>query len=106
MKLPIDTTNVAFACAGEPTLDVNFETKAPRSDAEGRPLYRVALLAIANGAGEVITVKVGGEPKGLSVLGPVKVIGLEANAWSMGERSGVSFRATRIEAGIPARGAA
>jgi hypothetical protein len=32
---------------------------------------------------------------------PVKVVGLVAQPWTMGDRSGVAFRATRIEPAIP-----
>lgn len=46
-----------------------------------------------------------GESKGLSVGGAVKVSGLVATTWAMGDRSGVSFRAAKVEP-APARAAA
>jgi len=47
MRLPIDTVAVQFMSAGpaEPVLD--FETKAPRLDGNGQPLYSVHLFAIS-----------------------------------------------------------
>ena len=32
---------------------------------------------------------------------PVKVAGLVAQPWTMADRSGVAFRATRIESAVP-----
>jgi hypothetical protein len=39
MRLPIDTSAISFLCAlaAEPVLD--FETKRPRADENGEPLY-------------------------------------------------------------------
>lgn len=47
MRLPIDTVAVQFMTAGpaEPVLD--FDTKAPRLDGSGQPLYSVHLFAIS-----------------------------------------------------------
>jgi hypothetical protein len=44
-----------------------------------------------------ITVKVSGEPKGLSEFTPVKITNLIATTWEVGTNHGVSFRAERIE---------
>ncbi len=98
MKLPIDTTGMTFMCgaATEPVRE--FDTKRPKADENGEPMYSVQLVTMATGGGsEIITVKVGGEPKGVSQGVYVKVTGLVASPWSMSDRSGVSFRATRIE---------
>jgi hypothetical protein len=42
-------------------------------------------------------VKVAGEPRGVTHGAAVKVTGLMATPWAMGDRSGVAFRADRIE---------
>ena len=52
---------------------------------------------MADGAAEVISVKVAGEPKGITQGATVKVTGLVATPWTMGERSGVAYRATQLE---------
>ena len=44
-----------------------------------------------------------GEPKGLGEFTPVKVTDLVASTWTMGERTGVSFKAAKVEATVPAR---
>jgi hypothetical protein len=104
MRLPVDTTAVNFVSAGPPSPSVDFETKAARTDENGQALYEVELFALGGGAKDRIKVRVAGEPKGLGDFTPVKVVGLQAVTWSMGERTGVSFRAQKVEA--PSRGAA
>ena len=97
MKLPIDTGSVKFAAAGpaEPVLD--YETRAPKLDENGTPLFNVPLFAAGTGIKDSITVKVAGEPKGLSEFTMVKVTNLIATTWEVGNNHGVSFRADRIE---------
>jgi hypothetical protein len=97
MRLPIDTTSVKFAAAGpaEPVLD--YETRAPKLDENGVALFNVPLFAAGTGVKDSITVKVAGEPKGLSEFTLVKVTNLMATTWEVGSNHGVSFRAERVE---------
>lgn len=97
MRLPIDTNAVRFATAGpaEPVLD--FESRTHRVDDAGQPLYNVHLFAAGDRVRDSITVRVAGEPKGLAEFTSVKVTGLVATTWEIGDRHGVSFRADRIE---------
>ena len=97
MRLPIDTGSVKFAAAGlaEPVLD--YETKAPKLDENGVALFNVPLFAAGSGIKDSITVKVSGEPKGLTEFTLVKVTNLVASTWEVGNNHGVSFRADRIE---------
>ena len=102
MRLPIDTSAIKFAAAGpaEPVLD--FATKAPRTDENGVPLYSVPVFAAGSGVKDSITIKVVGEVKGLSEFTQVKITGLLAQTWEVGDNHGVSFRAERIEVLKPA----
>jgi len=97
MRLPIDTQTVKFAAAGpaEPVLD--YETRAQKLDENGTALFNVPLFAAGSGVKDSITVKVSGEPKGLSEFTPVKITNLTATTWEVGTNHGVSFRAERIE---------
>jgi hypothetical protein len=62
----------------------------------------VQLIALTDGAAEIIAVKVPGQPgPGIRQGHPVKVVGLVAQPWAMGDRSGVAFRAARIESAVP-----
>jgi hypothetical protein len=101
MKLPVDTSAIAFLCAVEAEPVVDFETKRPRADENGEPLYMVQLIAMTDGAAEILAVKVPGHPSGLRQGHPVKVHGLVAQPWTMADRSGVAFRAARIEPAVP-----
>jgi hypothetical protein len=98
MKLPVDTSAIAFLCALEPQPLLRFDTKEPRADENGEPLYVVQLIALAEGEAEILAVKVRGQPSQAIRQGhPVKVTGLVAQPWSMNDRAGVAFRAARIE---------
>ena len=102
MKLPVDTSAIAFLCAVEAEPVVDFETRRPKADENGEPLYVVQLIALSDGAAEIIAVKVPGQPSaGIRQGHPVKVSGLVAQPWTMQDRSGVAFRAARIEPAVP-----
>jgi len=93
MKLPVDTSAIAFLCAVEAEPVVDFETKRPRADENGEPLYVVQLIALSDGSAEILAVKVPGMPSAAIRQGhPVKVHGLVAQPWTMNDRSGVPFR--------------
>jgi hypothetical protein len=98
LKLPVDTSAIAFLCALEPQPLLAFDTKQQRADENGEPLYVVQLIALAEGEAEILAVKVPGQPSQAIRQGhPVKVTGLVAQPWSMNDRAGVAFRAARIE---------
>ena len=82
MKLPVDTSAIAFLCAVEAEPVVDFETRRPRADENGEPLYMVQLIALTDGAAEILAVKVPGMPSGLRQGHPVKVTGLVAQPWT------------------------
>jgi hypothetical protein len=105
MRLPVDTSAVHFVTAGPPEPAIDFDTKAPTLDETGQPVFKVHLFSVGAAGRDLITVKVTGEPKGLAEFTPVKVTELVATTWSMGDRSGVSFKATKVETVTPARSA-
>ncbi len=96
MKLPVDTSGMTFMCATAPEPVLDFETKRPRADENGELLYSVQVVALAEGSAEIIGVKVPGEPS-VAQGTALRIDGLVASPWSIGDRSGVSFRASRIE---------
>lgn len=108
MKLPIDTSGFTFmvALAPEPVLD--FESKRQKASEDGELLWSVQLVALGEGSAQILPVKVAGQPSPAIKQGvPVRVTGLVASPWSMdGGRSGVSFRASKIEAVAPAKAGA
>src|SRR5215213_7028903 len=101
VKLPVDTSAIAILCAMPPEPVVDFETKRPRADENGEPLYVIQLLALGDGSADLLAVKVPGMPSQAIRQGhPVKVHGLVAQPWTMNDRSGVAFRAARVEPAV------
>ena len=101
MRLPIDTAAIAFLCALAPEPVIDFETRRPKADETGEPLYVIQLIAMGDGSADLLAVKVPGVPSPAIRQGaPVKVAGLVAQPWTMADRSGVSFKAARVEPAI------
>jgi len=96
MKLPIDTAGLTFMCASEPEAVLDFETKKHKADENGEPLYGVQIVALGDGGAEVINVKTPGRPS-VGAGQTLSVTQLVATPWSMGDRSGVAYRAAKIE---------
>lgn len=98
MNLLIDTSKSAFIAASEPEAVIDQGTSVPKMTPEGQPLFSVQVVMLGGDRADVIKVRVAGKPSGVSSGVPIKVDGLMATPWSMGDRSGVSFRADRIAA--------
>ncbi len=98
MRLPIDTSQLTFMCAAPARPVTDFDTKQHKADQlTGELLYKVQTVALDAEGAEIIHLTVAGDPKvGQGAM--LKLEGLVALPWSMGDRSGVSFRASKIEA--------
>lgn len=103
MLLPIDTAPLRFLLSGDPVAVLDYETRLPRTDAEGRPLYRVPVIVTGTGQkrAPAVDVTVPGPveelPQGVAVL----FHGLTLRAWALRgddgrERSGVTLRAAGV----------
>lgn len=103
MRIPVDTKSITFLAASAPERAVDYDSRQPKVEEDGRPLFVVSLVALDSEGAQVIPVKVPGEPKGIAQGTSVTVTNLVASPWAIGEKSGVSFRAERIE---PASGSA
>lgn len=98
MRLPINTSAMTFVVAGpaEPVRD--FASKQQKVDESGAPLFAVPLMVLGSEQPEIISVKLSGEVTGLVPGQAAKVHDLVATPWTMGDRSGVSYRAAKVEA--------
>jgi hypothetical protein len=96
MFLPIDTSQMSFTAADEPRQVLDFESREPKADRNGQPIY--ALRVFADLLGAVITVKFAGEAAGVGRGSEVSVTGLTAIWWEIDGRNGLAFRAERVEA--------
>ena len=98
MKLPIDSSRITFLSTGEPEALTEHDSDRQRLDKDGKPLYTVRVVALAEGEAEILAVRVAGMPaKGIGQGSPVRVTGLSATPWAMGDRAGVTYRAERVE---------
>ncbi|NEB32430.1 hypothetical protein G3I62_25645 [Streptomyces sp. SID14446] len=104
-SIPVDTARLGvLRCAIAPEAKIsNFETQEVKRDRDGNPVWTVAVTVRQDGRRiSVIEIAVTGQPKGIDEGQIVKVTGLTAFAWAMGDRHGISFRADAI---TPVQGA-
>ncbi|MEV8397151.1 SCO3933 family regulatory protein [Streptomyces niveus] len=105
-SIPVDTSRLGvLRCAVGPEPKIaDFETKEVKRDKEGNTIYSVAVTVRQEGRRvSVIEISVTGEPKGVVEGAEVRVTGLDAFSWAMGDRHGISFRAAAITP-VPASG--
>ncbi|MEW1545887.1 SCO3933 family regulatory protein [Streptomyces tsukubensis] len=98
-SIPVDTARLGILrCAIAPELKYsNAETKEVKKDRDGNPVWTVAVLVRQEARRiSVIEIAVPGEQKGVVEGIEVRVTGLVAFAWAMGDRHGISFRADDI----------
>lgn len=68
-NLPIDTSAMTLMCAAPPTAIVDFESKRPKADENGVPLFTVQLVVLHDGGAEIMLVRVAGSPAGVPGAG-------------------------------------
>ncbi len=96
MRLPIDTSGMTFMCAAPARPVTDFDTGQQKADGNGELLFNLQVVALDADGAQILLLKVPGDPKvGQGAL--LKLEGLVAMPWSMGDRSGVAFRANRVE---------
>jgi hypothetical protein len=98
MRLPIDTSEMAFQVVSRPEPLSDPTSGRARTTRQGAPVFMVQLLTSWRGAVGTIAVEVAPEPSADVRPGVVvDVAGLPAVLWTVGNRSGLVFRADRIE---------
>ncbi|MFC8126445.1 hypothetical protein [Streptomyces sp. NPDC057302] len=98
-SIPVDTARLGvLRCAIAPEAKIsNPETMEVKKDRDGNTIYTVAVTVRQDRRRiSVIEIAVTGEPKGIEEGQILKVTGLMAFAWAMGDRHGISFRADSI----------
>ncbi len=98
MKLKVDTSGLRFVLVGGPDPVMEFGTAEPKTDEAGVPLYQVKVTTIGGDAPEIIAVKVPGEPKDVVLGLMVDLRELTVQPWTIGDKSGVAFRAAAVVA--------
>src|SRR6266536_154011 len=98
MRLPIDTSEMTFHVVSRPEPVRDPTSGRVRTTSDGRALFMVQLVASWRDQAGVIAVEVASEPSADIRPGAVvSVTGLSAISWAIGNRSGLVFRALRIE---------
>jgi hypothetical protein len=98
MKLRVDTSGLRFVLVGGPDPVLEFGTTEPKTDEAGVALYQVKVTAIGEDAPEILTVKIPGLPKDVVLGLMVELRELTAQPWTIGDKSGVAFRASAVAA--------
>src|SRR5690349_20626432 len=98
MQFRVDTDGMTFIVGGIRGV-MDFETKAQVLDkSSGVPLFDVDVMAVLSGERpEQLTVRVVGQPSGIEIGTRVRFRDLSARTWEMGDRHGVSFKASLVE---------
>ncbi|MHB0927725.1 MAG: hypothetical protein ACYC3W_02220 [Candidatus Nanopelagicales bacterium] len=103
MRLPIHTAALTFIMTGDPTPIRAFGSDDMKSDAQGRPLFRVPVLVTGTGDRNdpTTTVTVPG-PLPQLPRGPVRFQNLSISTWTLRgndgrERNGVTLRADAVD---------
>ncbi len=98
MQFRVDTDGMTFIVGGIRGV-MDFETKVPVLDkGSGVPLFDVDVMAVpTEERPEQLTVRVVGQPSGIEIGTRVRFRDLSARTWEMGDRHGVSFKASRVE---------
>jgi hypothetical protein len=96
VRLPVDTSAMVLVAMAAPEPVVDFTTRQPKADPNGQPLYTVQVAAMYADQGEVLAVKIAGQPTGINPGMAVEIGGLVAQPWELGDRFGVSYRAANI----------
>jgi hypothetical protein len=82
------------AAPGKPVTD--FETGQHKADGNGELLFNLQVCALDKDGGQILVLKVPGDPR-VEQGAMLRLDGLVAMPWSMGDRSGVAFRANRVQ---------
>lgn len=104
-SIPVKETAFAgLVCVMAPEAKVaDMQTGEVRKDRRsGQVVWTVGVCAMRGRDSSVIQIAVVGEPAGLSVGAPVRVVDLEAVPWERDGRSGVAWRAEAVLPAVPA----
>ncbi len=103
--IPVDVARLGrVTVIVPPEQKTNPETGEVRRNREGKAVWTVGVAVRQQGRrASVIDVSLAAEPVDVDEGGAVTLVDLEAYAWTMGDRSGISFRAAAVVPAPPAR---
>jgi hypothetical protein len=104
MRLEIKTERMQFMATRAPEPKTDQEGRQKRDPRTQEPLWQTELVALDADGAEVIRVATAFQPE-VTPGQYVQVGELVASPWSMGDRSGVAYRAASLAPARPARAA-
>ncbi|MDH2903979.1 MAG: hypothetical protein PXZ08_08530 [Actinomycetota bacterium] len=109
MRHAIKTEDLSAIALGPPTEVVDFKTKTPKLDSDGKGIYSLPVAAMSGGEQEIITVRSTQFAKGITAGAAVRFIELVISNWEFSGKSGVTFYAESVQladatsAAVPAK---
>jgi hypothetical protein len=91
------TDGLKFIALGSPTEVIDFQSKTPKLDSDGKGFYSLPVVAIADDEQEIITIKSSQFAKGITPGVTVKVVDLMISNWEFAGRHGTSYQASAIQ---------
>jgi hypothetical protein len=104
LMLPIAVEKLLVIATGDAKPSIDRQTGQQRTDANGALVWDLEVVLIGNGGAETVRVRI---PHKLEVApgAQLKAVNLTALSWQNGDRSGVSYRAEKIEVlSVPSSG--
>jgi hypothetical protein len=109
LRHAIKTEDLSAIALGPPTEVVDFKTKTPKLDSDGKGIYSLPVAAMSGGEQEIITVRSTQFAKGITAGAAVRFIELVISNWEFSGKSGVTFYAESVQladatsAAVPAK---
>lgn len=98
MRHHVKTDNLSAIALGAPSEVIDFQSKTPKLDSDGKGIYSLSVVAIGDGEQEIITVKSSQFTKGIAAGVAVKFTELVISNWELPSgRHGTSFHARSVE---------
>ena len=93
----VNTDNLSAIALGPPTEVVDFKTKTPKLDSDGKSIYSLPAAAMSGGEQEIIAVRSTQFAKGITAGTAVRFIELVISNWEFSGKSGVTFYAESVQ---------
>lgn len=97
MRQHVKTDNLSAIALGAPIEVVDFQSKTPKLDSDGKGIYSLPVVAFSDGEQEIITIRSSQFAKGITAGSSVKFIDLVISNWEFAGRHGTTFYAESVQ---------
>ena len=94
--IKVDTTGSRYTVGAAPRPKNDMEGRQRQDRQTGAPLFTTQLVKVDDEGAEILAITTSGAPS-VEQGAEVRPVGLIAIPWQQGQRSGVAFKADRIE---------